>query len=159
MKKSTQVSDGSRSQEIAEVQVSYKTNVRPSDRQHIQSSRDVERIFRTLWHNETIELKESMIMLLLNRAHRVLGHYRISDGGTAGTVVDPKLVFVVALKCQAHGIILCHNHPSGNLNPSQSDLDLTRKLQDAGKLLEIQLLDHLIITVESYLSMADEGYI
>ncbi len=159
MKKLTQISDDSRSQEIAEVFVSYKTNVRPSDRKHIRSSKDAELIMRSLWNNDTLELRESMILLLVNRANKVLGHFIVSEGGVAGTVVDPKLIFVVALKCLAHGIILCHNHPSGNLRPSQSDLDLTKKIKEAGKLLEIQLLDHLILTTESYTSLADEGII
>ncbi|HEX5000915.1 MAG TPA: JAB domain-containing protein [Bacteroidia bacterium] len=81
----------------------------------------------------------------------------MSIGGTTGTVVDPKLVFSVALKCNAHGIILCHNHPSGNLNPSEADIRLTEKLKSAGFLLEIIVLDHIILTSESYISFVDKG--
>jgi DNA repair protein RadC len=159
MKRSTPLSDGSRSQEIAEIQVSYRTKVRPSERKQIHSSKEAENLFRSVWNRDTIELRESMLVMLLNRANKVLGYFNVSEGGTAGTVVDAKLVFAVALKCQAHGFILCHNHPSGNLKPSQSDIDLTRKMKEAGKFLEIQLLDHIILTVESYVSLADEGFI
>ena len=77
----------------------------------------------------------------------------------SGTVADPKLIFAAALKACASSIILAHNHPSGNLKPSQSDIDLTRKLKDGGKLLEIQMLDHIIVTTEGYYSFADEGLV
>lgn len=95
--------------------------------------------------------------MLTNRANKVLGIVEISTGGIAGTVADPKLIFAAALKCAASGIILAHNHLSGNLNPSQADKDLTRRLIQAGKLLEISVLDHLILTTEKYFSFADEG--
>ena len=98
-------------------------------------------------------------MLLLNRANKVLGYVLLSLGGTAGTVVDPKVIFQAALKTNAHGIILCHNHPSGNLTPSSQDISLTKQLRDAGKFLEIALLDHLILTTEGYYSFADEGQV
>ncbi len=81
----------------------------------------------------------------------------VSTGGISGTVADPKLIFVAALKAGASGMIVSHNHPSGNLTPSQADMELTRKLKEGGKLLEIQLLDHIIMTSESYYSFADEG--
>ena len=96
-------------------------------------------------------------MLLLNRANKVLGIVEISKGGTAGTVVDPKIVFAAAIKTNCSAIILAHNHPSGNLRPSDQDIRLTRKLKECGNLLEINVWDHLIITREGYLSFADEG--
>jgi len=83
----------------------------------------------------------------------------LSMGGITGTVADIRLLFSVALNSLATSVIMSHNHPSGNLNPSQQDKDLTRKVQDAGKLMDIQLLDHVIITRESYYSFADEGLI
>ena len=95
--------------------------------------------------------------MLLNRAHLLIKKKRISEGGVSGTVADPKIIFKLALEELASGIILVHNHPSGNLNPSQSDIDLTKKIKDAGKTLEIQLLDHLIIAGKKYYSFADEG--
>ena len=83
----------------------------------------------------------------------------MSTGGVSGTVADPKLIFAAAIKANACGIILAHNHPSGNLHPSQADIDLTKKMKEGGKLLEIQLLDHVIVTTEGYSSLADEGFI
>lgn len=100
---------------------------------------------------------EEFWVLYLNRSHRILNKKRISEGGVAGTVADPKIIFKLALEELASGVIVAHNHPSGNLTASQSDLDLTRKLKEAGKFLEIQLLDHLIIANQKYFSFADEG--
>ena len=102
---------------------------------------------------------EEFWVLLMNRAHRVIKKKRVSEGGVAGTVADPKVIFNMALEELACGIIVAHNHPSGNLQASQSDIDLTKKLKEAGKLMEIQLLDHLIIADQKYLSFADEGLI
>ncbi len=100
---------------------------------------------------------EEFWILVLNRANEVMRPVQISAGGVSGTVADPRLIFKHALEQLASGIILCHNHPSGNLTPSQADKDLTRKLKDAGRLLDIPVLDHLIFTDRSYLSFADEG--
>jgi DNA repair protein RadC len=100
---------------------------------------------------------EEFWVLLLNRANRVIRKHQISQGGVSGTVADPKIIFKSALEELASGIILAHNHPSGNLTASQADIDLTRKLKDAGKLLEIQVLDHVIIAGQKYYSFADEG--
>lgn len=100
---------------------------------------------------------EEFWMLLLNRANRLIRKQRISEGGVSGTVADPKLIFKGALDHLASGIIVAHNHPSGNRTASQSDIDLTRKLKEAGKFLEIQLLDHLIVCGPKYFSFADEG--
>jgi DNA repair protein RadC len=102
---------------------------------------------------------EEFWVILLNRANRVVKKYQISQGGVAGTVADPKIIFKVALEELASGIILAHNHPSGNLTASQADVALTKKLADGGRLLEIQVLDHLIIAGQKYFSFADEGLI
>ncbi|MBI3218048.1 MAG: DNA repair protein RadC [Bacteroidetes bacterium] len=102
---------------------------------------------------------EEFWVLLLNRAHRVTKKKRISEGGVAGTVADPKIIYKLALEELASGVVVAHNHPSGNLQPSQSDIELTKKLKEAGRFLEIQLLDHLIITGHKYFSFADEGII
>lgn len=88
----------------------------------------------------------------------MLGIFLASTGGLAGTVCDPKVVFQAALKANASSIILAHNHPSGELIPSEADRQLTRKLVQAGELLDIKVCDHLILTEEGYCSMADEGY-
>ena len=100
---------------------------------------------------------EEFWVLALNRAHKVIKKKKISEGGVSGTVVDPRIIFKMAIEELASGLIVAHNHPSGNLTASQSDIDLTRKLREAGKFLEVPLLDHLIICGKNYLSFADEG--
>jgi len=100
---------------------------------------------------------EEFWVLLLNRANGLIRKKRVSEGGVSGTVVDPKIIFKAALEELASGIILAHNHPSGNLTPSQADLDITRKIKEAGKHLDINLLDHLIVGGTSYYSFSDEG--
>ncbi len=149
--------DQSKQFQVAEIQLSYKSNVKPSLRPKIMASRDCYQILLDSWDLSRLELVEQFKVLFTNRANRVLGIFELSTGGITGTVADPKLIFVAALKAGATGIILSHNHPSGNLHPSQADIDLTRKIKEGGKWLEIQLLDHIIITSESYYSFADEG--
>ena len=102
---------------------------------------------------------EAFWIILLNRANRVIKKYHVSQGGVTGTVADPKIIFKAALEELASGVILAHNHPSGNLTASQADIDLTKKLVAGGRLLEIQVLDHLIIAGQKYFSFADEGLI
>lgn len=142
---------------VAEISISYSSIVKPSNRPKIGSSRDAHEILRDNWSEGSIEHREEFRIMLLNRANKVLGVFLVSVGGFAGTVCDPKVVFQAALKANASSIILSHNHPSGNLQPSGADLDLTKKLKKGGELLEIAVLDHLILTQEAYLSMADEG--
>lgn len=100
---------------------------------------------------------EQFWVLLLSRSNELIKPYQISMGGVAGTIADPKLIFKAALEHLASGIILVHNHPSGNRNPSEADKILTKKVKDGGKLLEIAVLDHLIFTDTNYFSFADEG--
>lgn len=100
---------------------------------------------------------EEFWIILVNRAHRVIKKKRVSEGGVSGTVADPKVIYKLALEELASGIIVAHNHPSGNLTASQADIELTRKLKDAGKVLEVQLLDHLIVAGKKYFSFADQG--
>jgi DNA repair protein RadC len=100
---------------------------------------------------------ENFCILLLNRANKVLRAVKISDGGITGTVVDPRKVFKIALDNNATSIILGHNHPSGQLTPSDADIKLTRKLKEAGEMLDLPVLDHLIIGDGNYYSFADEG--
>lgn len=111
-------------------------------------------------HQDLMDLAhEEFWVLLLNRANRMIRKKRVSEGGVSGTVADPKIIFKFALEELASGVIVVHNHPSGNPVASQSDIDLTRKLKEAGKFLEVQLLDHLIIAGQKYFSFADEGMI
>jgi DNA repair protein RadC len=100
---------------------------------------------------------EEFWIILLGKSSKVLGKELISKGGLSGTVADPKIIFHVALQHQASGVILIHNHPSGNLKPSQSDISLTKKLSEAGRMLDIQIFDHLIISDNGYFSFGDES--
>ncbi|ETZ19873.1 hypothetical protein N824_06600 [Pedobacter sp. V48] len=102
---------------------------------------------------------EEFWILILNTANRVIGKQIISKGGLAGTVADPKIIFKTALEHNAAFIILAHNHPSGNLKPSTQDLQLTKKLVEGGKMLDLQVLDHLILTDKGYYSFGDQGLI
>jgi DNA repair protein RadC len=144
---------------IAEIQLSYKSTVKPSQRAKITSSREAYNVLLQNWNCNYIEFVEQFKVLLLNRANKVLGIFEVSSGRCTGTIACPRLIFVAALKANSCGVIVCHNHPSGNLQPSHSDVELTKKLKDGGKLLEVSLLDHLIITSEAYYSFADEGMI
>ena len=143
--------------QVAEVQLSYKSKVSAKHRLTVCNSQDTYDILMQIWDQDTLELAESFKVLFLNRANRVMGVYSLSHGGMTGTVADPKLVFIAALKAAACNIILAHNHPSGNLTPSSADISLTEKMVQAGKFLDINVLDHLIVTADGYLSFADDG--
>lgn len=144
---------------VAEIQLSYHPQVKPSQRPTVTNSREVYQLFFDNWDADRIELQEQFKVMLLNRGSRVLGIVDISTGGIGGTLADPKLIFATALKAGASSIILAHNHPSGQLTPSQADRTLTKKLTDGGKLLDISVFDHVILTADSYFSFADEGII
>lgn len=143
--------------EVAEIEVSYQPAI--SDKPIIKSCLDAYNIIKDFIPSNKIALKEFIVVLYLNRAQRVIGAYKVSDGGITGTVADLRLIFSVALKSVACNFIIGHNHPSGNLKPSDADIALTNRLKEAGKLLDIKLLDHLILSPEEgkYFSMADEG--
>jgi DNA repair protein RadC len=111
------------------------------------------------FYNDDIEIYESFFLLLLNRANNTTGYVKISQGGTIGTVVDVKLIAKYAVDSLSCAVILAHNHPSGNKQPSQNDRNMTKKVKEALKLFEIQVLDHIILTSESYFSFGDEGII
>ena len=102
---------------------------------------------------------EEFWILLLNRANMIIGKYEISKGGVSGTVADSKIIFKLAIEHLASAIILCHNHPSGNLKPSDTDIKTTEKLKKAGLIMDIPILDHIIIADSGYCSLADEGLI
>jgi DNA repair protein RadC len=142
---------------IAEITIGYSHLVKPSQQIQIHSSNDSYKHLLPIWKD--IEYRESFAVLLLSRANKILGIRWISTGGTSGTLVDLKLIFQAALKANATAIIAAHNHPSGQLCPSDSDTKLTRKIRDAGTILDITLLDHVILSSEGYYSMADEGII
>ena len=122
----------------------------------VKSSETVYSIFHPLMGD--LE-HEEFWLLMLNRANRVLGKYKVSQGGLSGTVIDTRIILKKALDNLASSIIVCHNHPSGNRQPSDADVKITEKLKKAAEMLEIKLLDHVIIADKSYFSFADEGLI
>jgi DNA repair protein RadC len=109
------------------------------------------------FYSDDISIYESFFLLLLNRANSTIGYAKISQGGTVGTVVDVKLIAKYSIDGLACNIIIAHNHPSGNEKPSQADIDITRKIKNAMLLIDVTLLDHIILTEDSFYSMADSG--
>ncbi|MCY1720163.1 JAB domain-containing protein [Prolixibacteraceae bacterium Z1-6] len=142
-------------QTIAEIKISYSHKVKPSEQVKVTCSNDAYTHVLPLWTD--IDYIENFAVLLLSRGNKILGIRNISTGGQSGTVVDVKVILQAALKANASSIICLHNHPSGTLKASEADIRITEKIKKASTLLDISLLDHLIITSESYLSMADEG--
>jgi DNA repair protein RadC len=120
----------------------------------ISSSMDV---FKILGPKLQDLMVEEFHIVLLNRTNKILSIQKISEGGTAATIVDPKIIFKKALDYLAHGIILVHNHPSGNLRPSEADMSITKKLKSFGEFIDVNILDHLIIANNNYFSFADEN--
>jgi DNA repair protein RadC len=112
------------------------------------------------WELDSIEHFEEFKLMLLTRSNKVLGIASLSKGGINGTVTDVRIILQFAIKANASGIIICHNHPSGNVQPSESDIAITRKVKELGSVMDIQLLDHLIVVPEGqYYTMGDEGII
>lgn len=141
---------------ISEIELIYK----PKNANHpvVKSSNDAYNYLKQFYPDETIALVEQFSVAFLNRANRIIGIQVISKGGLTGTIADPRLIMATALKAAATGIVLCHNHPSGNLQTSTADLDITKKIQSACNFLDIKLLDHIIISPNGeYLSFIDEG--
>ncbi|MEN0081123.1 JAB domain-containing protein [Flavobacterium lindanitolerans] len=143
--------------QLTEIELTYKSNRSYNERHRVTSAKVAFDLFLNNWNENKIELLEQAKILVLNRSNQVLGISHLSTGGTSGTVVDPKQVFALALKANASAIILAHNHPSGNLYPSDADDKITSKLYKAGKMLDIEVLDHLIITKDGYYSFAESG--
>jgi DNA repair protein RadC len=143
--------------QVSEIEVIYRPKFKASERPKIACSKDIYEILYQSWDMNKMELQEQFKIIMLNRGNKVLGIFEVSTGGMAGTIADPKLIFGTALKGCASSIILAHNHPSGNLKPSQADINLTRKIKDGGELLDIAILDHLLVTPDGYYSFADEG--
>ena len=143
--------------QVSEIQVSYTPNLLVD--MSIKNSKKSFELMLNEWEQDTLQMQEEVKILLLNRNNKVLGIYSLAKGGITSCVVDIRIILSIALKTLATGIILVHNHPSGNLKPSQDDLNVTKKLKESCKLLEITLLDHLIMTKDNYFSFADEGLI
>jgi DNA repair protein RadC len=143
---------------VNEIKVSYTQNVKAAFWHKIDSSADAAQLLHEHWDKSTIEMNESFKVVLLNNSNKVKGIYELSKGGITGVMVDVRLLFAVVLKSLSVGIILCHNHPSGTLKPSNADKQITNKIKSAAKLLDITVLDHIIITPNGeYYSFADES--
>lgn len=142
---------------IAEVKVSYKNTVKAKDRVQVKTSIDAYNALREMYDADEIDYIESSYILLLNHANHVIGKRLLSTGGRSACIIDTAVVAQISLSKNAHAIILSHNHPSGNLSASQQDIDITRKVKKALDLFDIKVLDHIIVTSDGYMSMADEG--
>ena len=146
--------------QVAEISVAYSRKNKGQQTPTIESSNDAFQVLKEFFSKKTLHLQEQFVVIYLNQSNLVIGAYRSSIGGITGTVADIRLILGVALKVAATGIILSHNHPSGNLVPSSSDKQLTEKITEACKWMDLKLLDHIIIGSEaSYTSFADEGWI
>ena len=144
---------------VSEVELTYKNNVPYNQRQKISNSQGAYEILTNLFPENTMDYRETFIVLYLNRANQVLGYSVISQGGTSNTTVDIKMVIQTALLANASCIMLAHNHPSGNLHPSSDDNRITNRIIEAARLFDITVLDRIIITNESYYSFTDNGNI
>lgn len=142
---------------LAEIEISYRPKIKMSELPKVVTSGDAYDCLKGVIPQ--MDYREYFYILCLNRNNKVLGYSQISVGGVSGTVADVKIIMQTALKANASSIIIAHNHPSGNLVPSEADKQITRKIKDAGKVLDMPVLDHLILTSESYFSFADDGLI
>ena len=142
---------------LAEIEIIYRPKVKPSEMPKVVTSGEAYMVLLQAF--PSLEYREYFYILCLNRNNRVLGYSQISVGGLSGTIADIRIIMQTALKANACSIIIAHNHPSGNLEPSDADKQITMKLRDAGKILDIPVLDHVILTSETYFSFADEGLI
>lgn len=142
--------------DINEISFRYSLGKRMDERPLIGTSHDADRVLRALLQ-PTMEAYESFWVLLLDRGNRMKGAVQVSRGGIHGTVADPKIIFGVALRTLSSGIVLAHNHPSGQMRPSQEDIHLTRKLSEGAKLLDLCVQDHIILGIDGFYSFADNG--
>ncbi len=141
---------------VQEIQIHY---LRPKveEMEKVCSAREAEPLFRKFSDPNRLDYKEFFWVMLISRANQVLGIAEISVGGTSETVVNNKEIFQLALKTNSSQIILCHNHPSGKLEPSSQDIQLTASLRTFGKMIGVAIIDHIILTTEGYYSFADNG--
>ena len=144
---------------IAEVALKYKTHVPVNDMPKIECPEDALLLLRSIWNEDTIQLREEFAIILLNNAKRCLGWSRISAGGSTCTIVDVTTIFQLALLSNSNSIILAHNHPSGYLKASTADINLTRRIKKAGGYFGIPIEDHIILTAENYYSFRENGLV
>lgn len=140
-------------------EISIKYNSGNVTRRKINDQNDSFAVFSEVFDDDTIEYDETFFVVFLNTTLETIGYFKVSQGGISGTVVDPKKIFSVALQSGACGLIVAHNHPSGNITPSQADKDLTRKIKHGAETLDLRFLDHLIITKNNFYSFNANGLI
>jgi DNA repair protein RadC len=143
---------------LRELSIGYSPKETPLPQ--IRNSSDAYRLLKELFEPNSLGLNEQFVVLYMNRANRVIGGLKAFKGGISGTVVDHRIIFATALKVLASGIVIAHNHPSGNLDASEEDLRLTKRIKEAGELLDVQLIDHLILGIDDdYSSFAEKGWL
>ena len=153
-----------RTPSLAELKVSYRRGRCKTDKQErvpfrVSSPVSCEKYLRSVWDHDTIELREEFVLVCLNGAHEVLGWVKLHTGGFNHSPVDLRLVLGIALLTASTAVIIAHNHPSGNLTPSPEDLALTRRLKEAGALIGVSVLDHLILTRDGYCSFNESTWL
>jgi DNA repair protein RadC len=141
--------------DMPEITLKYKTGNYKKTK--ISTSLDAFQVLLQLYDDDTVDYKETAYALFLNKANNTIGWMKISEGGTSATIIDQKIIFATALKCNASGIILSHNHPSGQLIASDEDRKMTDRIVSIGFILGIEVLDHVIVCRSGYYSMSDEG--
>ena len=140
---------------VSEIKISYMNEV--DEKIKVKGSSEVYQVLKANWDLDTIELQEEFKILLLNQGNQVLGIKSMFKGGINTCSIDVRLIMGMALKANASALVITHNHPSGNLNASESDKRITSKIKECCELFDIRLLDHIIMAKNSYLSFADEG--
>jgi len=139
---------------VGESYLAYKEKIMQSV--DIKNSQNVYDFIKSMWHSD-IQIIERFLLLTISRKNSIISYQWISQGGLSGTAIDLRIIFKTAIEALSSAIIVCHNHPSGNLNPSDADITITDKISSAGNILDVKLLDHLIITSNAYYSMADNN--
>ena len=144
--------------EISEIDIVYKKKYKSSELPKVTSSTMAHELLRSIW-SDKIELYEEFFLIVLNRTNKCLGWIKLSQGGISGTVVENRLIIAIAIKAAASGIIIAHNHPSGEIKPSESDIKITKRLMECCNFFDIKLLDHIILSrdTDTYYSFGDEG--
>lgn len=142
---------------VSEMEVTYNPTIKVKDRSNVRCSRDAYNIMKDIF--PSLNHKEYFYIICLSRRNSAIAFHQISSGGISGTVTDRRLIFQDALLSNATGIVLCHNHPSGNIKPSEADIKITKEIKQAGEFLNIDILDHIILSEDSYYSFADNGFL
>ena len=149
--------DLERSPRLAEIRAVYKSRTKVETRKNLREPSDAAAYLRAIWNQRTIELTEDFVVLCLNNSHQVIGWVKVACGTFASCPVEPRVIFAIALQTASAALVLAHNHPSGDLTPSPDDKALTGRLVEAGRLLNIRILDHVILSKEGSFSFSESG--